>query len=69
MIWTRPDEIVLRICKYGYCVAVDYNETLNLVGGSELGMGWGYLIIPILVGVIIGFIVGYYMKKQKKKDI
>lgn len=67
-MWARPDGIILQICKYGYCLVNGKNEPFDMGSLSSLGMGWGALIVPIVVGIIAGFVIGRITKKSQIKN-
>ena len=66
-MWTRPDQVVLEVCKYGYCIKTG-TESLDLNSSTSLGVGWAYLILPILIGVMIGVIICIGITRSKKQN-
>jgi len=60
------DILSLVPCEWGYCLKVE--EYACFHSQSLTGLGWGSLLIPILVGMIIGGLIVYiYMQSRAKK--
>ena len=62
----RTDGLALELCKYGYCFVTQNNEVYSQQALSSLGMGWSYIIIPLLIGVFVGIIFTFLILKKKQ---
>jgi len=67
-MWARTDGLVLKLCEYGYCLFVDYGATLSLHEATSLGMGWSYIVIPLIVGIMIGGFSIYLLMLRLHKE-
>ena len=67
MIWTRQalDNITLQVGKNGY--HFNNGEGYNAYPYSSLGMGWAYIIIPLVIGILIGGLFIYWLMLRLNK--
>lgn len=54
MLWTRPDQISLKLCEYRYCLYNGELDNFQMHPLGSLGMGWAYIVIPLVIGILIG---------------